>query len=253
MSSITEREQYHILNGDALKDQFPDKINGDIIIARECLVDGDVKGKNLNELFVSRANFLSKNYGGIIQDYYNDTVPEFQKMLKINDNSDINLWFGDDLFCQVNCWFVLNLLKKQISSCNFYLIKPDTHYCNGFSLWSESEFLSAFNNKLKLKRVARLSELWEYYQNNNIDLLIKISTDLKKLYPFIYKAVNAYIQTIPKNGNLGRPVESLTNIMIELNTKDFGQIFREFNKREEIYGFGDLQVKKIYNEIINSS
>jgi hypothetical protein len=104
-----------------------------------------------------------------------------------------------------------------------------------------------------LKRVARLSELWEYYQNNNIDLLIKISTDLKKLYPCIYKAVNAYIQTIPKNGNLGRPVESLTNIMIELNTKDFGQIFREFNKREEIYGFGDLQVKKIYNEIINSS
>ena len=49
MCSNTKRKQYHILNGDSLKDQFPNKINGDIIITRECFVDGDVKGGNLVE------------------------------------------------------------------------------------------------------------------------------------------------------------------------------------------------------------
>ncbi len=39
------RKQYHILNGDSLKEQFPENIQGDIIVARECLVDGNVKGK----------------------------------------------------------------------------------------------------------------------------------------------------------------------------------------------------------------
>ncbi|GJM35445.1 MAG: hypothetical protein DHS20C18_44460 [Saprospiraceae bacterium] len=42
-------KQYHILNGDSLKEQFPENIQGEIIIARECLVDGSVKGRTLVE------------------------------------------------------------------------------------------------------------------------------------------------------------------------------------------------------------
>jgi len=41
---MKNKKQYHILNGDALKEQFPDRIKGKIIIARECLVDGNVTG-----------------------------------------------------------------------------------------------------------------------------------------------------------------------------------------------------------------
>ena len=36
--------RYHILNGDSLKDVFPKEIYGTCIVARECLVDGDVSG-----------------------------------------------------------------------------------------------------------------------------------------------------------------------------------------------------------------
>jgi hypothetical protein len=42
---------YHILNGDALKGQFPSEIPGQLIVARECLVDGDVSGESLSEFF----------------------------------------------------------------------------------------------------------------------------------------------------------------------------------------------------------
>ncbi len=70
-------------------------------------MDGNVKGMEADELFASRAKFLSQNYGGTEQDYYEKVVPEFQKIKSINNDSDINLWFEDDLFCQVNFWFVV--------------------------------------------------------------------------------------------------------------------------------------------------
>ena len=37
--------------------------------------------------------------------------------------------------------------------------------------------------------------------------------------------------------------------MKELDTKDFGTIFKEFNRRESIYGFGDVQVRRLFNSI----
>ena len=52
--------------------------------------------------------------------------------------------------------------------------------------------------------------------------------------------------------NAGRPIQSLITIMKELDTEEFGPVFREFNKRESIYGFGDLQVKRLFDEIINN-
>jgi hypothetical protein len=39
--------------------------------------------------------------------------------------------------------------------------------------------------------------------------------------------------------------------MDELGTTDFGLIFKEFNKREAIYGFGDLQVKRLLDGLLN--
>ena len=37
--------------------------------------------------------------------------------------------------------------------------------------------------------------------------------------------------------------------MKELETEEFEPVFYEFCKRESIYGFGDLQVKKLIREI----
>jgi hypothetical protein len=31
----------------------------------------------------------------------------------------------------------------------------------------------------------------------------------------------------------------------------FGTVFQEFCKRESIYGFGDLQVKRIFDEVVH--
>ncbi|NBC64259.1 MAG: hypothetical protein GVY07_01180 [Bacteroidetes bacterium] len=54
--------QYQILNGDALKGQFPVRVSGEIIVCRECLVDGPVNGETLDNLFERRANFIANSY-----------------------------------------------------------------------------------------------------------------------------------------------------------------------------------------------
>jgi len=244
------RKQYHILNGDSLKEQFPESIQGEIIVTRECLVDGSVKGKNLTEFFKTRAEFISSNYVGYNKhDYFEKTVPEFQKMQNISDDSDINLWFEDDLFCQVNFWFVINLLNKSHSNIQFFLIRPKSHSQYGFGGLNKSELISIFENRLELTELDKLARLWDYYRINDTKKLIESSKHLKNTYPFIFAAVEAHIERIPTDGELGRPSQSLLQIMKELETDEFEPVFNEFNKRESIYGFGDFQVKRIFDEL----
>ena len=54
---LSMKKQYHILNGDALKEKFPEDLKGEIVVARECMVVGNVKGSTLEEVFQSRAQF----------------------------------------------------------------------------------------------------------------------------------------------------------------------------------------------------
>ncbi|NBC04287.1 MAG: hypothetical protein GVY20_11350 [Bacteroidetes bacterium] len=76
--------QYHRLNGDALKEQFPVRISGEIIVCRECLVDGPVDGETLGNLFETRANFIVKSYGGFSNnEYYENTVLQFKLIQEI--------------------------------------------------------------------------------------------------------------------------------------------------------------------------
>lgn len=247
------RRQYHILNGDSLKQQFPENIQGNIIVARECLVDGNVKGNDLEELFHTRSKFISDNYEGYSEkDYYEKTVPEFQKIKTIEDDSDINIWFEDDLFCQVNFWFVVYLLSKTIRENTAYLIRPKAHNQYGFGGLNESELISIYNNRLVLTKLDKIGSLWKWYQNDDTEKIISTARELESTYPFILSAVEAHIERKPTNENLGRPIQSLITIMRELKTEEFGPVFREFSKRESIYGFGDLQVKRLFDEVKNN-
>jgi hypothetical protein len=247
------RKQYHILNGSSLKDQFPERLQGEIIVAKECLVDGNVDGDHLTDIFKTRAEFISSNYDGYKeQDYFEKTVPEFQKMQSIPDNVDVNLWFEDDLFCQVNFWFVLHLLIKSQLSNPIFLIRPQSHNQCGFGGLNKSELISIYENRLELTELDKLKSLWESYQINDTEKLLKTSKQLKNRYPFILTAVKAHIERIPTNGNQGRPSQSLVQIMKDFETEEFGLVFKEFSKRESIYGFGDLQVKRLLDEIKNN-
>jgi len=248
-TNITMNKQYHILNGDALKEQFPAEIEGNIIVARECLVDGPVESKSLDEFYRTRAEFISTAYGGYSPEDYDGTITEFEKVQAIPNNSELNLWFEDDLFCQVNLWFVAHLIAQSSNQYTVFLIRPNVHTPYGFGGLNKEELQTAHNNRLPIRKLDTLANMWTAYQDGDTELLLQLAKSLGESYAFMLPAVQAHLDRIPIDSSNSRPMQSLHAIIDELQTDQFGPVFREFNQRESIYGFGDLQVKRMFDLI----
>lgn len=227
-------------------------MEGEIIVFRECLVDGPVKADNTEELFAVRAPFIAEFYGDYTEeDYFRDSASELNKIPSIEDGSTVNLWFEDDLFCQVNFWCATDLLSEK--NVDLYLVRPETHTQYGFGAYQPEELTGLSDQRMLISEQKKIAALWKAYQIEDTLTLSRIAEELRDSFPFIYEAVQAHLQRIPKNGSEGRPIESLRKIMKELSDESFGPVFREFSKREAIYGFGDLQVKRMYDEILKNN
>ncbi len=244
------KQTFHILNGDALLECFPKEIEGKSMVFRECLVDGDVTGDSLQDFFRVRAKFLSQAYGGISKgEYYQQTVSEFQKIEAIPEKAVINLWFEDDLFCQVNFWFLVNHLHQLNCSYKLFLVRPPKLDHLGFGGLNQKGLWLAFKNRIHIQEPERIAALWTAYKYHKTDDLLGIAGSLQQELPFVYNAVKAHLQRIPSSQYPGKPVLSIMQIMDDLNTDEFGPVFREFSRRESVYGFGDLQVQRLLNQI----
>lgn len=239
-------DQWHILNGDALLKQFGNTIEGKKIICHECLIEGIIQGKSLSEFFDNRATYLQKTYDVPKLAYSEKTELEFQKIKTIPENTVINLWFEDDLFCQTNFWFVANLLIEWKINCPIFLVRPNKGNEYSFGMMSTEQLHESFGNKIKISKdeLGELQNLWNHYVEYKHVGMMMIARALQKPFPFLVPAVQAYFDKCT-----GKPEHTLKQIITELQTKDFGPVFREFCKREAIYGFGDLQVKTMFDNL----
>ena len=243
---------YHILNGDSLMSQLPASILGELIVARECLVDGNIQGDTLSELFANRAEHI-ESYSQVPNGkYFETTVPEINKIMHIPPKATVYCWFEDDLFCQVNFWFVLHLLKKQDQGYTIYLVRPNKGNEYSFGHMSQEELIIAYNTAyiIETTELKCLADLWPNYQQKNFDNLLQIATGLLQRFPFLLPAVNAEIDRLPDDSGYGRPERQLLLIMKNLDTEDFPTVFRVFHQKEGIYSFGDLQVRRMFDALL---
>ena len=99
--------EYHILNGMCLYDKFPPQIEGEKIVMNEALLHGPL-GANLflEEFWKIRADFWKVS----MNDYEKKTVVPLEKLTKAKKEDTILFWFGIDLFCQINIWFLLDFI-----------------------------------------------------------------------------------------------------------------------------------------------
>jgi hypothetical protein len=242
--------QVHILNGDCLRERFPSDLAGQIIVMRECLVDGPVAANTLEDLYQIRAKFLIEEYGlSISQEYFDHTISEIDKIKNITGDSEVYLWFEDDLFCQVNFWFVAFLILKNDRNYKIYLVRPETHTQFGFGGLDEDELMEIYEKRMLIVNLESIAKLWISYQQDDLDQLVKLASQFKITMPFILDVVQAHIERKPTKDDPGRPIQAILDIMTELDTKEFAPLFAEFTKREKIYGFGDLQVKRLFDLI----
>jgi hypothetical protein len=246
---------YHILNGDSLAYSFPDtKIEGDVIVVREALIDGDLTGDNLHDFWQSRAKYL----GLIETEYHTKVVKEFEKIRNAPDNSVFHLWFEYDLFCQVNMWFVISIInslpirKKVFAVYTSYVDKTSKHFWNGFGPANSDELTFCYANKTPFNEVdINLGrDLWQAYTKGNLEELTHLSKNQSVAFPYLQEVVKAHVDRFPKDGTKGRPEKVIEDITKNIST-DFHTVFKEFWNRESIYGFGDTQLKHLYDKVMH--
>lgn len=238
--------------------RWPNAIMGELIVARECLIDGSVTGdvsqEGLHSFYQNRANFISEYPQCSVDDYYLNSVPELNKITKTPANSKIYCWFEEDLFCQINFWFVIAILTPRFKDSKIYLVKPNKGNEYSFANMTNEELTQALKEAqiLSFEQLSTIAQLWTLYQKEDYYALLNTAQSLKSDLAFIIDAIHAQIARIPDNTGYGYPEQQLLAIIKELNTTDFGPVFKVFSERMRIYSFGDLQVKRMFDKIIPS-
>ena len=247
---------YNILNGDSLAYSFPDaEIEGDIIVVREGLIEGDLSGNDLEDFWHPRAQHMRLSE----VEYRNKVVNEFEKIISAPENTEFNLWFEYDLFCQVNMWFVISILnsllvkKKVYAVYTSYLDRDNKHFWNGFGPANSSQLQVCFADRILLNdgNLQLGQELWAAYKDNNFEELIRLAKNRSFAFPYLQEVVKAHIDRFPKDGTIGRPEKVIEDIIQNVST-DFHKVFAAFWNRESIYGFGDVQLKHLYDKVMHN-
>ena len=244
--------EIHVLNGDALLDQFPGSIPGERLVIRECFIEGPVNGNSMNSFYRDRMEFLKYEYKATEETYQSKTLSQFEKLAGLPDGYDINLWFEQDLFCQANLWFVCAYLILHKKSNRIYLVMPRSFSSYGFGALDLKELNSLYEDRKPFLHLEEFAALWELYRFDKNDELWDSTLELSNTYPFLKEAVQAHLDKLRTADSLGRPINSLIRIIKDLETTEFGPVFKEFCRREGIYGFGDSQVKRFFDEIITN-
>ncbi|MBB4806919.1 hypothetical protein HNP38_002215 [Chryseobacterium defluvii] len=248
---------FHILNGDCLAEQLKEtSVGGEVIICREALVSGKVKADSLEDFWELRAEFISGEYGIEKETYYEKTVSEFQKIINIPEFSEVNLWFEDDLFCQINLWFCVFLLSK-IKNIRMYLVFPlvseNEDHWRGFSLSDSKGLEESMQSRIEFreKDIQLGVNLWNTYQNDDRQQLIRLSENESDCFALLKPVIEAYCNTSPENITLTNPEVYIKNL-VDNGIRDFSSVFKTFQQNLGIYGYGDLQVKKMYDKALQS-
>jgi hypothetical protein len=101
----------HIHSGDCSADAAAQAgVPGAHLPWREALVEGPV-AQERRRLGPLRRDYLLQRYGEQAQSHDHD----FGRVLEAIDSNeaDLNLWFDEDLFCQVNLWFLLHEMSAR--------------------------------------------------------------------------------------------------------------------------------------------
>jgi len=237
----------HVLPGDSLVETFEASgIEGDVAVCRECLVEGSIKGDTLPEFWNNRARFLAAQYGGTEDVYHETVVREFAKLTALQSNSEINLWFEYELFCQANMWFCLSLLAT--STADIFRVAPvilfDDEVWDGFGSMAPDDLRACFAKRIKLTAddIELGANLWSAYQDHDEERLRDLSTHESSAFPKLNDVAKAAIEMD------SRPRQILDEIVRE-GRSGFSDVFLEFKSRAGVYGYGDAQVKNLLETI----
>lgn len=237
---------YHVLPGDAQVNEFKQTgIEGELLVCREALIEGDLSGDTSDEFFNNRAAFLNQTQKEEPSLYNANVASQFRPLRDLIDSDELNLWFEFELFCSANLWFCLSLVE--VSGAAIYLVRP-AHLkredrWNGFGNADADTLRECFTHRLRLAEpeIELGADLWRAFKRRDVETLLRLSSTPSEAYPFLDEVGRAAagLDTIPS--------EIIGEIKSE-GINNFSEIFAEFRRRAGVFGFGDRQVKNVMSE-----
>jgi hypothetical protein len=233
---------YHVLPGDAQVEDFRQTgLQGEVLVCREALIDGDLSGGTLDEFFNNRATVHNEERAV----YDANVASQFRRLLDVGPTDEVNLWFEYELFCAVNMWFCVSLLAG--SDADIYRVAP-VHLSfedrwDGFGNTNPEILKKCFVDRLKLSRsdIEIGSELWNAFRRREPDELSRLTVEPHTAFPYLDEVGHAAVNIDTK------PLEIVREIKRE-GKRDLKKVFPEFRRRAGVYGFGDTQVKRLMEE-----
>ncbi len=246
---------YHILNGDTLASQLlTASIGGPTIICRECLVEGPVSPVADESFWSARNAYIGETYAETPEGFRQKVQAEFDAINELPVDSELNLWFEDDLFCQANLWFILHLLKERNHQGDIYRVFPviaeGANHWGGFGWSDKPELTQALQQRILFTHddIALGQALWHAYSTQNFAQLTELAQTSTQAFAHLPEVVQAHIGRFESSEQLGRP-QRVVKELIDKGLPNFKQVFLAFVAQEGVYGFTDLQVKQFYDEI----
>ena len=243
-----------LLNGDCLAEQLKGaELPLEIVVFREALVSGPLGGATWEEFWETRVGFLTKQYGATALEVQEKTVAELDKIRSLTDGVELSLWFEDDLFCQVNLWFVLNLLSESQNIKIFRVFPPEaspTNRWRGFGDASAAALEQAYESKVPFTSSDLVlgKNLWEAYRLGDRAQLTTLSKSASPCFRQLVEVCQAQLDRISEDPSERRP-EKVIMELFRMGITNFDTLFSQFSEREGIYGFGDLQVRELMDSI----
>jgi len=245
----------HILNGDQLAHQLQGASYFQThLVFREALIVGPVKSTSLDAFWKIRTEFITSSYGVTSEEYKQKTLSEIERLQHLSANTEICLWFEDDLFCQVNLWFMLSVIADMPKLKLFRVFPPISTTEDRWAGFGQADLGSledCYEARVPLTTsdVALGKALWQAYSSQDWDVFKSLSIQSSPCFESLEAVCQAHLDRLPGTDGLGKPERILHGILSTGKT-DFPQLFQEFNRQAGIYGFGDLQVKGIVNSLL---
>lgn len=224
---------YHVLNEDALGGHFPDNILGERVVWREALIDGPLADENF---FEAREAFINSVIGSDQSDYKSKVLEEFKKLNTAAAGSRIYLWFEDDLFCQVNYWFLVFELKDRQFELFRVFPDPDDFYFNSTSSQTLTQCFH-ISEEISNSEAQTIAALWQHFKINRA-----LPTDFRTETVRHIRELSAALKYM----NSGHLKSELRQIYDEKG--NFSALLDYFRDHHHIYSLGDVQIKRLLEQ-----
>lgn len=249
------KKTFHITNGGVLT-EYLTKLNfdGELMTWHEMLCVGPTtKEIDNDDFFNLRKEFIESTYNIP----YKEEVfkKELNKLSTLEDYEEVILWFEYDLFCHINMISAISLLKQKKCHLPIYLVNcgkiEGEKQLKGFGELTPEQIQFNYENRIKLNvdDIAFAQKAWRIYCETDHNLFKELIVRPSN-FEYMSNCLKAHMKRFPDTRTgLNMMEYNLLKLINEYKIKDRHHLLGYGLHYQGYYGYGDMQIERIINNI----